>query len=89
MALVAGNYEGRERATAYGILGGIAGAGDPAGPILGGWMTTYLTWRLVFVGEVVVSHRDPGRSRGGRGSSRRDRPEERTVRAIRIRSAPG
>jgi len=54
-ALVAGNYEGRERAVAYGVLGGVAGAGIAVGPILGGWVTTDFTWRLVFVGEVVVA----------------------------------
>jgi MFS family permease len=53
-ALVAGNYTGRERAAAYGVIGGLAGAGIAVGPLLGGWMTTYLTWRLVFAGEVVV-----------------------------------
>lgn len=53
-ALVAGNFEGRARATAYGVLGGVAGAGIAVGPILGGWVTTNLTWRLVFLGEVVV-----------------------------------
>ena len=55
VALVAGNYEGRERALAYGVLGGVAGAGIAVGPILGGWVTTDFTWRLVFVGEVVVA----------------------------------
>ncbi len=53
-ALVAGNYADRERAIAYGTIGGLAGAGIAVGPLLGGWVTTYLTWRLVFVGEVVV-----------------------------------
>jgi EmrB/QacA subfamily drug resistance transporter len=53
-ALVAGNFEGRDRAEAYGILGGLAGAGIAVGPILGGWVTTNLTWRVVFLGEVVV-----------------------------------
>ena len=54
VALTAGNYAGKARATAYGVLGGVAGAGIAIGPILGGWMTTNLTWRLVFVGEVVI-----------------------------------
>jgi len=54
-ALVAGNFEGRNRAAAYGILGGLAGAGIAVGPILGGWVTTNLTWRVVFIGEVVVA----------------------------------
>ncbi|MBY8876263.1 MFS transporter [Actinacidiphila acidipaludis] len=53
-ALVAGAYRGRDRAVAYGVIGGLAGAGIAVGPLLGGWLTTYLTWRLVFAGEVVV-----------------------------------
>ncbi|MDK0523555.1 MFS transporter [Streptomyces sp. ML-6] len=53
-ALVAESYRGRDRAVAYGVIGGLAGAGIAVGPLLGGWMTTYLTWRLVFAGEVVV-----------------------------------
>ena len=32
----------------------MAGAGIAVGPMLGGWVTTYLSWRLVFAGEVVV-----------------------------------
>jgi len=54
-ALVAANYGGSQRALAYGVLGGVAGAGIAVGPILGGWLTTDFTWRLVFVGEVVVA----------------------------------
>ncbi|KOT41338.1 transporter [Streptomyces caelestis] len=53
-ALVADSYRGRDRAVAYGVVGGLAGAGIAVGPLLGGWVTTYLTWRLVFAGEVVV-----------------------------------
>jgi predicted MFS family arabinose efflux permease len=37
------------------VLGGVAGAGIAVGPILGGWLTTDFTWRLVFAGEVVVT----------------------------------
>jgi EmrB/QacA subfamily drug resistance transporter len=55
VALVAGNYRGADRAIAYGVLGGVAGAGIAVGPILGGWATTDFTWRLVFVGEVIVA----------------------------------
>jgi len=53
-ALIAGNFEGRERITAYAIIGGVAGAGIAVGPILGGWATTVLTWRVIFVGEVIL-----------------------------------
>ena len=55
VALVAGNFSGKDRAIAYGVLGGVAGAGIAVGPILGGWMTTEYSWRYVFVGEVVVA----------------------------------
>ena len=55
VALVASSYRGGERALAYGVLGGVAGAGIAVGPILGGWMTTDFSWRYVFVGEVVVA----------------------------------
>jgi len=54
-ALIAGNYEGRERVVAYAVIGGVAGAGIAVGPVLGGWATTALSWRVVFVGEVVVA----------------------------------
>ncbi len=53
-ALVAGNFQGKARAGAYAVLGGVGGAGIAVGPILGGWVTTNLTWRLVFAGEVVL-----------------------------------
>jgi EmrB/QacA subfamily drug resistance transporter len=55
VALVAGNFRGQDRAVAYGVLGGVAGAGIAVGPILGGWATTELSWRVVFAGEVVVA----------------------------------
>ena len=53
-ALVAANYEGKDRAFGYGIIGGVAGAAIAVGPVIGGWVTTYASWRLVFVGEVVI-----------------------------------
>ena len=69
VALVAGNFEGRDRALAYGVLGGVAGAGIAVGPILGGWATTELSWRVVFAGEVVLAAlyppRDPTGPRAG------------------------
>jgi EmrB/QacA subfamily drug resistance transporter len=53
-ALIAGNFEGSARKVAYAVIGGVAGAGIAIGPILGGWATTELSWRVVFVGEVVL-----------------------------------
>lgn len=53
-ALIANNYTGRERATAYATIGAVSGAAVAAGPLIGGYVTTYLNWRYVFVGEVVI-----------------------------------
>lgn len=53
-ALIAGSYQGSDRTVAYAVIGGVAGAGIAVGPIVGGWATTELTWRVVFVGEVVL-----------------------------------
>src|SRR5689334_7277136 len=53
-ALIAQNYEGPDRALAYGIVGGIAAAAIAVGPVIGGFVTTAWTWRLVFAGEVVI-----------------------------------
>lgn len=52
--LVTSNYSGKDRALAYGIIGGIVAGAIALGPIIGGWLTTEYTWRLVFAGEVVV-----------------------------------
>jgi MFS family permease len=53
-SLTAANYTGRERALAYGLLGGIAGAGAAAGPLIGGFVTTTWTWRVVFAAETAT-----------------------------------
>ncbi|KKH93626.1 MFS transporter [Methanosarcina sp. 1.H.T.1A.1] len=52
--LVTSNYSGKDRAMAYGILGGVVASGIALGPIIGGWLTTAYTWRLAFAGEVVI-----------------------------------
>jgi EmrB/QacA subfamily drug resistance transporter len=54
VSLVAGIYSGAQRALAFGIVGGVAGAAIAAGPLIGGWVTTELSWRYVFAGEVVI-----------------------------------
>jgi EmrB/QacA subfamily drug resistance transporter len=51
--LVGASYEGTDRVTAFGIWGGIAAMGAAMGPIVGGFFTTYLTWRLVFASELI------------------------------------
>src|SRR3954462_12744812 len=53
-ALTAQSFQGRERALAFGVLGGVSGAGIAVGPIVGGWFTSELSWRYVFAGELLV-----------------------------------
>src|SRR5687768_13868344 len=54
VSLIAATYSGKERALAFGIVGGVAGAAIAAGPLIGGWVTTELSWRYVFAGETVI-----------------------------------
>jgi MFS family permease len=53
-ALTAASYEGRERALAFALLGGVAGAGAAVGPLIGGFVTSALSWRVVFAAESVT-----------------------------------
>src|SRR3954451_2609628 len=52
-ALTAATYERQARALAYALLGGTAAIAVAAGPLIGGWVTTELSWRYVFAGETV------------------------------------
>jgi MFS family permease len=53
-ALTAATYEGKDRALAYALIGGITAIAVAAGPLIGGWVTTNASWRWVFAGETVV-----------------------------------
>jgi MFS family permease len=48
------NYEGKQRTMCYGILGAIAAFGVAFGPIVGGFLTTYYSWRWAFRLEVLI-----------------------------------
>jgi len=54
VALVASNFARPERPRAYGLVASAGAIAVAAGPLIGGLFTTYLSWRLVFAGEVVV-----------------------------------
>lgn len=53
-SLIAVNYKGKDRITAFAIIGGVAGAAAAAGPLIGGFVTTYLSWRYVFFAETAI-----------------------------------
>lgn len=52
--LAAANYSGKARVTAFAIIGGVSGAAAAAGPLIGGLVTTYLSWRYVFIAETII-----------------------------------
>ncbi|POG56229.1 MFS transporter [Haloferax marisrubri] len=48
------SYEGADRAKALGILAGVNAAGAAFGPLLGGAVTTFASWRWGFGIEVLI-----------------------------------
>jgi MFS family permease len=53
-SLIHGNFEGSERKQVYALVGAAAAIAAAVGPLLGGFITTYLSWRVGFVLEVVI-----------------------------------
>ena len=53
-SLIHGNFEGAAQQKAYALVGAAAAIAAAVGPLLGGFITTYLSWRVGFVLEVVI-----------------------------------
>jgi EmrB/QacA subfamily drug resistance transporter len=54
VALVAVNFPTPRRPAAYGLIAASAAVAIGVGPLIGGFATTYFSWRWVFAGEVVM-----------------------------------
>ncbi len=54
VALVASNFARDQRPRAYGLVASAGAIAVAAGPLIGGLLTTYASWRWVFAGEVLV-----------------------------------
>ncbi len=54
VALVASNFGPRERPRAYGLVAASGAIAVAVGPLIGGLLTTYASWRWVFAGEVLI-----------------------------------
>jgi MFS family permease len=54
VALVAGNFARERRPSAYGLVAAAGAVAVAVGPLIGGFCTTYFSWRWVFAGEVVL-----------------------------------
>ena len=53
-SLIHGNFEGAARKRVYALVGAAAAIAAAVGPLLGGFITTVLSWRLGFAFEVLV-----------------------------------
>jgi MFS family permease len=53
-SLIHGNFTGAMQRKAYALVGAAAAIAAAVGPLLGGFVTTYLSWRVAFLGEVVI-----------------------------------
>jgi MFS family permease len=53
-SLIHGNFEGAAQTKAYALVGAAAAIAAAVGPLLGGFITTYLSWRIAFLLEVVI-----------------------------------
>ena len=53
-SLIHGNFEGAAQKKAYALVGAAAAIAAAVGPLLGGFLTTFLSWRVGFLLEVVV-----------------------------------
>jgi EmrB/QacA subfamily drug resistance transporter len=53
-SLIHGNFEGAAQRKVYALVGASAAVAAAVGPLLGGFITTYLSWRVGFMLEVVI-----------------------------------
>jgi MFS family permease len=53
-SLIHGNFAGAAQKQAYALVGAAAAIAAAIGPLLGGFVTTYLSWRVGFGVEVVI-----------------------------------
>jgi MFS family permease len=53
-SLIHGNFEGAAQRKAYALVGAAAAIAAAVGPLLGGFITTYLSWRVGFLLEDLI-----------------------------------
>jgi MFS family permease len=53
-SIIIGTYSGKKRAIALGLVASISSLGLIVGPFIGGFLTTYLSWRYAFGLEFIV-----------------------------------
>jgi MFS family permease len=53
-SLIHGNFEGAAQKQAYALVGAAAAIAAAVGPLIGGFITTYLSWRVAFLLEDAI-----------------------------------
>src|SRR6266581_3771499 len=53
-SLIHGNFEGAAQKRVYALVGASAAVAAAIGPLLGGFITTFLSWRVGFLLELVI-----------------------------------
>ncbi|MGY4858029.1 MFS transporter [Cryobacterium sp. AP23] len=53
-SLIHGNFEGAHQKRVYALVGASAAIAAAVGPLLGGFITTFLSWRVAFLLEAVI-----------------------------------
>lgn len=54
LALLASAFHGRDRGTAFGVFGATTGVAVAVGPVLGGALTSGLSWRWIFFVNIPI-----------------------------------
>src|SRR5689334_4846663 len=54
LALISQEFHGKERGTAFGIWGATIGAAVAIGPLAGGVLTSWLSWRWIFLVNIPI-----------------------------------
>jgi MFS family permease len=53
-ALIHGNFEGKARARVFALIGASGAIAAAIGPLIGGFVTTLISWRAGFLLEGVI-----------------------------------
>ena len=86
-SLIHGNFEGAAQKRAYALVGAAAAIAAAVGPLLGGFVTTYLSWRVGFLARGRDHRRRAVGHRAGQGRAVHRRPRASTSWAPCCRSS--
>ena len=54
LAIIGNAFHGRDRGVAFGVFGAVTGVAVAVGPVIGGAITSGLSWRWIFLVNIPV-----------------------------------